>query len=124
SCESIFLPANISLNRRNIIIGSNFIRTVRAHVSNVRMVLQPHQHSHRYPISGSVDVIERKFQLSTLCRHFAGMRLGRLLELNDDAHSAISIQREISEIAGELLMTGFVVLCSSRSWSQNEDRHR
>src|SRR4029077_1958679 len=107
SCESIFLPANTPLNRRNVIIGSNFIRTVRAHVSNVRMVLQPHQHSHRYPISGSVDAIESKSHLDTMCRHFAGMSVGRLLELNDDAHSAISIQREISEIGGELLMTGF-----------------
>ncbi len=70
SIESILLPCNVSLNRRNVIIGSNFIRTVRAHVSNVRMVLQPSQHSHRYPISGPVDVIEGKFQPSTLRRHF------------------------------------------------------
>src|SRR5690349_16391744 len=52
------------------------------------------------------------------------MRLGRLLELNDDVYCPIGIQREISQIGSELLMTGFAVLCSSRSWSQNEGRHR
>src|SRR5690242_12933549 len=123
--ESILLACDISLNRRNVVIGSNFVRAVRAYVRNVRMVLQPRQHSDWNAIGRPIDVIERKPQPSTLRRHFGSMRLGRLFELNDDAHCPIDIQREISKIGGELLMaaSGFGVLCSSRSWNQNEDRH-
>ncbi len=71
SIKPILLPGNISLYRWNIVIGSHFVRTVRADVGNIRMVLQPRQHSYRYPIRRAIDAIERKFQLSATSRHIS-----------------------------------------------------
>src|SRR5258708_2408070 len=130
SVQPILLPRNVSLDCRDNVIGSHFGRTVRANVSNVRVELQPCQQFHRYSVSCPIDLLQRKLSLCAPFRQVSKMLCFRsLVELNDDAYRAVSIQRKIGQVGGYFAVTAGSVaiigpsLGTSRHRRKDEDRY-
>src|SRR5437588_6948174 len=102
--QSVLLPGNVAHHSRNIVIRCYCVWTVRAHINDIGMLLQPDQGLHWNAICRTIDAAEREFQTAAMrsqCRKV--LRLGSLVELDDHAHRAIIIHRKASKVCGQLV---------------------
>src|SRR5262245_36082996 len=95
SIHGVLLAGEVAQDRGRRIVERRLVRAIRRHISDVRVLFEPSQHTGGNPVRRAFDMVERLFQVSAVGREgFEMARLRRLPELDDHVNASVAMRRK------------------------------